>query len=271
MAPSRQLRLGAFMRPASHPYRRLALSRRLPGREFQLRAHQALRADAGARQVRRLLHGRSHGRAEHAARRAQAQPHGDVVRAVHAALGAGAERPSISVSSPPARPRSMRPITSRAGSPRSTTSAAAAPAGTSSPPPIPTRRSISGSTDHMEHGERYRRAREFYDVVTGLWDSWADDAFIRDVEQRHLFRSRQAACARPQGRIPLGARPAQHRAADPGLAGDRAGRRVRRRPPARGRDRGSGVHRAGEPRRRARVLRRRERPRGKGRPLARPS
>jgi alkanesulfonate monooxygenase len=34
----------------------------------------------------------------------------------------------------------------------------------------------------MEHDERYRRAREFYDVVTGLWDSWADDAFIRDVE-----------------------------------------------------------------------------------------
>jgi alkanesulfonate monooxygenase len=23
--------------------------------------------------------------------------------------------------------------------------------------------------DHMEHGERYRRARRFYDVVTGLW------------------------------------------------------------------------------------------------------
>jgi len=34
----------------------------------------------------------------------------------------------------------------------------------------------------MEHGERYRRAREFFDVVTGLWDSWADDAFVRDVE-----------------------------------------------------------------------------------------
>lgn len=33
---------------------------------------------------------------------------------------------------------------------------------------------------HMEHDERYVRAREFYDVVTGLWDSWADDAFIRD-------------------------------------------------------------------------------------------
>src|SRR5689334_8515908 len=38
-----------------------------------------------------------------------------------------------------------------------------------------------GLEEHMEHGERYRRAREFYDVVTGLWDSWADDAFVRDV------------------------------------------------------------------------------------------
>jgi len=39
-----------------------------------------------------------------------------------------------------------------------------------------------GLDEHMEHGERYDRAREFYDVVTGLWDSWADDAFVRDVE-----------------------------------------------------------------------------------------
>jgi alkanesulfonate monooxygenase SsuD/methylene tetrahydromethanopterin reductase-like flavin-dependent oxidoreductase (luciferase family) len=39
----------------------------------------------------------------------------------------------------------------------------------------------------MEHGERYARAREFYDVVTGLWDSWADDAFIRDVEAGIYF------------------------------------------------------------------------------------
>ncbi|WP_460904422.1 LLM class flavin-dependent oxidoreductase [Paraburkholderia jirisanensis] len=38
-----------------------------------------------------------------------------------------------------------------------------------------------GLDEHVEHGERYRRAREFYDVVTGLWDSWADDAFVRDV------------------------------------------------------------------------------------------
>jgi FMN-dependent oxidoreductase (nitrilotriacetate monooxygenase family) len=39
-----------------------------------------------------------------------------------------------------------------------------------------------GHDEHMAHGERYKRAREFFDVVTGLWDSFADDAFIRDVE-----------------------------------------------------------------------------------------
>jgi alkanesulfonate monooxygenase len=44
-----------------------------------------------------------------------------------------------------------------------------------------------GLEEHMEHGERYRRAREFYDVVTGLWDSWADDAWIRDVEDGIFF------------------------------------------------------------------------------------
>jgi FMN-dependent oxidoreductase (nitrilotriacetate monooxygenase family) len=44
-----------------------------------------------------------------------------------------------------------------------------------------------GLTEHMEHGERYRRAREFFDVVTGLWDSWADDAFIRDVDNGVYF------------------------------------------------------------------------------------
>src|SRR5437764_14185308 len=44
-----------------------------------------------------------------------------------------------------------------------------------------------GLDDHMEHDERYRRAREFFDVVTGLWDSFADDAFIRDVENGIYF------------------------------------------------------------------------------------
>jgi alkanesulfonate monooxygenase len=44
-----------------------------------------------------------------------------------------------------------------------------------------------GLEDHMEHAERYKRAREFYDVVTGLWDSFADDAFVRDVESGLYF------------------------------------------------------------------------------------
>ncbi|SEE78270.1 FMN-dependent oxidoreductase, nitrilotriacetate monooxygenase family [Rhizobiales bacterium GAS188] len=44
-----------------------------------------------------------------------------------------------------------------------------------------------GLDEHVEHGERYHRAREFFDVVTGLWDSWADDAFIRDVESGIYF------------------------------------------------------------------------------------
>jgi FMN-dependent oxidoreductase (nitrilotriacetate monooxygenase family) len=37
-----------------------------------------------------------------------------------------------------------------------------------------------GRDEHIDHAQRYRRAREFHQVVTGLWDSWQDDAFIRD-------------------------------------------------------------------------------------------
>jgi FMN-dependent oxidoreductase (nitrilotriacetate monooxygenase family) len=40
---------------------------------------------------------------------------------------------------------------------------------------------------HMEKTLRYQRAKEFVDVCTGLWDSWADDAFIRDVENGVYF------------------------------------------------------------------------------------
>src|SRR5579871_773623 len=44
-----------------------------------------------------------------------------------------------------------------------------------------------GLEEHVEHAQRYRRAREFFDVVTGLWDSWADDAFVRNVETGDYF------------------------------------------------------------------------------------
>ncbi|MDR6635458.1 FMN-dependent oxidoreductase (nitrilotriacetate monooxygenase family) [Phyllobacterium sp. 1468] len=37
-----------------------------------------------------------------------------------------------------------------------------------------------GYDRQIEHAERYERAFEFVDVVTKLWDSWADDAVIDD-------------------------------------------------------------------------------------------
>jgi FMN-dependent oxidoreductase (nitrilotriacetate monooxygenase family) len=43
-----------------------------------------------------------------------------------------------------------------------------------------------GLDDHVEHDERYRRALEFHEVVTGLWDSFTDDAWLRD-QQSGLF------------------------------------------------------------------------------------
>ena len=44
-----------------------------------------------------------------------------------------------------------------------------------------------GRDSHMEHSVRYRRAEEFVDVVFGLWDSWEDDAFIRDKDSGRYF------------------------------------------------------------------------------------
>jgi FMN-dependent oxidoreductase (nitrilotriacetate monooxygenase family) len=44
-----------------------------------------------------------------------------------------------------------------------------------------------GLAEHVEHDERYLRAREFFSVVTGLWDSWADDAWLRDQASGIFF------------------------------------------------------------------------------------
>ncbi len=54
--------------------------------------------------------------------------------------------------------------------------------------------------DHVRHADRYARAEEFVDVVTGLWDSWEDDAAIKDKrsgiwvdpEKMHLLNHRGA-------------------------------------------------------------------------------
>jgi FMN-dependent oxidoreductase (nitrilotriacetate monooxygenase family) len=39
-----------------------------------------------------------------------------------------------------------------------------------------------GRDEHYEHDLRYEMAAEFVEVCRGLWDSWDDDAFLRDVE-----------------------------------------------------------------------------------------
>jgi FMN-dependent oxidoreductase (nitrilotriacetate monooxygenase family) len=39
-----------------------------------------------------------------------------------------------------------------------------------------------GRDKHLDYETRYERAEEFVRVVTGLWDSWEDDAFVRDKE-----------------------------------------------------------------------------------------
>lgn len=39
-----------------------------------------------------------------------------------------------------------------------------------------------GTEPHPEHDTRYERAAEFVEICRGLWDSWEDDAFVRDRE-----------------------------------------------------------------------------------------
>ncbi len=45
---------------------------------------------------------------------------------------------------------------------------------------VPMEAANFGKAVHPAKTDRYRRAREFIAVVRGLWDSWDDDAFIRD-------------------------------------------------------------------------------------------
>ncbi|MCU6796492.1 LLM class flavin-dependent oxidoreductase [Paenibacillus sp. WQ 127069] len=40
---------------------------------------------------------------------------------------------------------------------------------------------------HLDHDVRYRLAEEYLEVVKGLWDSWEDDAFVRNKETGEFF------------------------------------------------------------------------------------
>ena len=44
-----------------------------------------------------------------------------------------------------------------------------------------------GFKDHPDHADRYQRAGEFADVVTGLWDSWSSEAFRFDKTTGQYF------------------------------------------------------------------------------------
>lgn len=44
-----------------------------------------------------------------------------------------------------------------------------------------------GKAEHPPHAQRYRIAREHVQVVKGLWDSWEDDAFVRNKDSGEFF------------------------------------------------------------------------------------
>lgn len=46
-----------------------------------------------------------------------------------------------------------------------------------------------GRDFHPDKSDRYKRAREFVGVVRGLWDSWDEDAFMRDKASGDFFDS----------------------------------------------------------------------------------
>jgi FMN-dependent oxidoreductase (nitrilotriacetate monooxygenase family) len=52
---------------------------------------------------------------------------------------------------------------------------------------------------HVAHANRYARAKEFAEVVTGLWDSWEDDAFLRDKESGKFFEPSKLHILRHKG------------------------------------------------------------------------
>jgi FMN-dependent oxidoreductase (nitrilotriacetate monooxygenase family) len=43
--------------------------------------------------------------------------------------------------------------------------------------------------EHPDHSKRYRIAAEYLQVAKGLWDSWEDDAFVRNKETGVFFNS----------------------------------------------------------------------------------
>jgi len=51
------------------------------------------------------------------------------------------------------------------------------------------------------HDQRYERAREFFDVVSKLWDTWEDDAFVGDKAQCKVFEPEKFHTTDHQGKF----------------------------------------------------------------------
>ncbi len=82
----------------------------------------------------------------------------------------------------------------------------------------------------LAHDRRYDRADEFLEAVTGLWDSWEDDALVLDRANGIFADPRQGPRAGLQGRVVRRAGPAHRAAVTPGPTGAAAGRVVGSRP-----------------------------------------
>jgi len=57
------------------------------------------------------------------------------------------------------------------------------------------------SRPHPEHALRYEIATEYLDVIKGLWDSWDDDAFVRDRERGVFFDKEKLHTLSHKGRF----------------------------------------------------------------------
>jgi FMN-dependent oxidoreductase (nitrilotriacetate monooxygenase family) len=58
-----------------------------------------------------------------------------------------------------------------------------------------------GGREHPEHDKRYEIATEYLEVTRGLWDSWEDDAFVRDKESGVFFDPEKLHTLNHQGKF----------------------------------------------------------------------
>lgn len=65
--------------------------------------------------------------------------------------------------------------------------------------PTDTEASDFGREHHPSHAERMARAEGSYDVVCGLWDSFADDAFRYDERGGRMFDPEKIFAPRHRG------------------------------------------------------------------------